>query len=295
MRKLHSRIGVCGSDANGMKATDPVFEIAEDRPFVLVFANEKGGTGKSTLSFHTIVSLLRCGYVVGSIDADTRQATLSRYLENRAVTAGQRPERLPLPRHVRLGGAEAQDEAALVAEAQDVLADFAGCDFVVIDTPGTVNALSEFAISNADTLVSPINDSYVDIDVIAQLNMAKREVVGPSEFTRLVWEASNRRIADGFPPTDWMVLRNRLTHIDSRNKRDIADLMQKLATRIGFRSAAGFGERAVYRELFHSGLTVMDTPPDPLRPLSASHTAAAREMAKLLREIGVGGAETSSI
>ena len=202
---------------------------------------------------------------------------------------------MPLPNHIRLGGVGEQDETALVADAQRILAGFVECDFVVIDTPGTVNALTCFAVANADTLVSPINDSYVDIDVIAELNMAKREVVGPSQFTRLVWEASNRRIADGLPPTDWMVLRNRLTHIDSRNKRDIADLMQKLASRIGFRSAAGFGERAVYRELFHSGLTVMDTPPDPSRPLSPSHAAAATEMTQLLREIGVSDTELSSL
>jgi chromosome partitioning protein len=282
-----------------MNASDPVFDAAAERPFVLVFANEKGGTGKSTLSFHAIVSLLKCGYSVGSIDADIRQGTLSRYLENRVATAGAHQGQLPVPDHVRLGDSghhdETQDETAAVAEAQCVLAGFGGYDFVVIDTPGTVNSLTCFAVSNADTLVSPINDSYVDIDVIAELNMAKREVVGPSQFTRLVWEASNRRIADRLPPTDWMVLRNRLTHIDSRNKRDIADLMQKLASRIGFRSAAGFGERAVYRELFHSGLTVMDTSSDPARRLSPSHAAAADEVIQLLREIGIGDSEIAAI
>tara|TARA_R110000868_G_scaffold100722_3_gene277102 strand:- start:28098 stop:28934 length:837 start_codon:yes stop_codon:yes gene_type:complete len=278
-----------------MKAVGPVFSAADVRPFVLVFANEKGGTGKSTLSFHTIVSLLQCGYAVGSVDADIRQGTLSRYLENRAATGDRRQGVLSLPDHVRLGRADQQDEMAAVAEARRALAGFAEYDFVVIDTPGTVNALTDFAIANADTLVSPINDSYVDIDVIAELNMAKREVVGPSQFTRLVWEASNRRIADGLPPTDWMVLRNRLTHIDSRNKRDIADLMQKLAARVGFRSAAGFGERAVYRELFHSGLTVIDAPADSSRPLAASHEAAAMEMAQLLREIGVEDTENFSL
>lgn len=277
-----------------MGASDPVFGIADERPFVLVFANEKGGTGKSTLSFHAIVSLLRCGYIVGSIDADVRQGTLSRYLENRAAS-GNGDQTLPMPDHVRLGAEGGSDNPESAAEAQAVLAGFAGCDFVVIDTPGTVNMLTEFGVANADTLVSPINDSYVDIDVIAELNMAKREVVGPSQFTRLVWEASNRRVAEGLPPMDWMVLRNRLTHIDSRNKRDIADLMQKLASRIGFRSAAGFGERAVYRELFHSGLTVMDTPRDAAHALSPSHNAAAQEMAALLREIGVADTEISSL
>jgi chromosome partitioning protein len=279
--------------------SDPVFGVADERPFVLVFANEKGGTGKSTLSFHAIVSLLRCGYVVGSIDADVRQGTLSRYLENRAASVGasrdtdQQP--LPMPDHVRLSADPAPGGIESAAEAQAVLAGFSGCDFVVIDTPGTVNSLTAFGVANADTLVSPINDSYVDIDVIAELNMAKREVVGPSQFTRLVWEASNRRIAEGLPPTDWMVLRNRLTHIESRNKRDIADLMQNLASRIEFRSAAGFGERAVYRELFHSGLTVMDTPQNSAHPLSPSHSAAAQEMAALLREIGVAETEVSSL
>lgn len=277
-----------------MNASDPVFAPQTQRPFILVFANEKGGTGKSTLSFHAIVSLLKCGYRVGSIDADVRQGTLSRYLENRAATADMHPTPLQLPDHVLLGRSGAQDELSLVNEAQSVLAAFAECEFVVIDTPGTVNELTRFAVSNADTLVSPINDSYVDIDVIAQLNMAKREVVGPSQFTRLVWEASNRRIADELPPTDWMVLRNRLTHIESRNKRDIADLMQKLAARIGFRSAAGFGERSIYRELFHSGLTVLDSQADSSRPVPSSHAAAASEMVQLLREIGVSDSELSS-
>jgi chromosome partitioning protein len=225
-----------------MSASDPVFGPNAERPFILVFANEKGGTGKSILSFHAIVSLLRCGYRVGSIDADVRQGTLSRYLENRAASADNCREPLPLPEHVRLGHSDMQDEASAVCQAQSVLAALVECDFVVIDTPGAV---------------------------------------------RLVWEASNRRVADGLPPTDWMVLRNRLTHIESRNKRDIADLMQKLAARIGFRTAAGFGERSIYRELFHSGLTVLDTLPDSSRHVSPSHSAAAGEMARLLREIGV--------
>jgi chromosome partitioning protein len=264
----------------------------------LVFANEKGGTGKSTLAFHTVVSLLQCGYTVGCIDADVRQATLSRYIENRASTALREGDRLLLPRHVRLS--EEQDHAAgtevgeaeMVIRAKDALGGLTDCDFVVIDTPGSANALARFAVANADTLISPINDSYIDIDVIANLDMVKREVVGPSHFTRIVWEASNRRVAEGLPPTDRIVLRNRLTHINSQNKRDIADLMDKLAKRVGFRSAPGFGERTVYRELFHTGLTVLDRGTAAGRNPPPSHAAAAAEMAGLLRQIGVG--ETGS-
>lgn len=284
-----------------MSSSNPVFGSDPGRPFVLVFANEKGGTGKSTLAFHTIVSLLQYGYSVGCIDADVRQATLSRYIENRASTGLRDNDRLLLPKHVPL--CEREDEAvgdglsesAMVARAKDVLAELSDCDFVVIDTPGSANALARFAVENADTLISPINDSYIDIDVIARLDMEKREVVGPSQFTRIVWEASNRRVAVGLPPTDWIVLRNRLTHINSQNKIDIADLMDKLAKRVGFRSAQGFGERTVYRELFHTGLTVLDGGKETGRTPQPSHAAAAAEMAGLLRQIGVGELDSLSV
>ena len=277
-----------------MSQSDPVFGPDAGRPFVLVFANEKGGTGKSTLAFQTVVSLLQYGYSVGCIDTDIRQATLSRYIENREGTARRGNNRLVLPRHIRLS--EASDENAgtdtdhpeMVSRVREMLAGLGDCEFVVVDTPGSANALAQFAVANADTLISPINDSYIDIDVIANLDMQKREVVGPSHFTRMVWETSNRRVAGGLPPTDWIVLRNRLTHISSRNKHDIADLMDKLARRIGFRSAPGFGERTVYRELFHAGLTVLDGGAVAGRNLPPSHAAAAAEMAGLLRHIGVG-------
>lgn len=284
-----------------MDLSDPVFGSSAERPFVLVFANEKGGTGKSTLAFHTVVSLLQCGYTVGCIDADIRQATLTRYIENRESTALRGSAGLLLPTLVRLSDDDADKtgdrikKSKAVMRAREALAGFSGCDFVVIDTPGSANALTRFAVANADTLISPINDSYIDIDVIANLDMAKREVVGPSHFTRIVWEASNRRIAEGLPPTDWIVLRNRLTHINSRNKRDIADLMGKLAKRIGFRAAPGFGERTVYRELFHTGLTVLDQGSTADAPLQPSHAAAAAEMAGLLRQIGVGETGAASV
>lgn len=280
-----------------MTYSDPVFPPGADRPYIVVFANEKGGTGKSTLSFHALVALLQRGYAVGSIDTDIRQATLSRYIDNRARTTGLQGERILLPRHVRIpapddDGAPSGPEP--VAALRTALSGFAGCDFVVVDTPGSANALARYAIAQADTLISPINDSYVDIDVLAALDMGRREVVGPSAFTRLVWECSNRRAAAGLAPIDWIVLRNRLTHIESQNKRDIADLMGKLANRIGFRVAAGFGERVIYRELFHSGLTVLDGDAASSRRLSPSHAAAAAEMAGLLGAIGLPGGLASS-
>ena len=50
---------------------------------VIVVGNEKGGAGKSTLSIHLSVALLKAGYKVACIDLDTRQQTLTRFFENR--------------------------------------------------------------------------------------------------------------------------------------------------------------------------------------------------------------------
>lgn len=268
----------------------PVFQAADERPYVLAFANEKGGTGKSTLAFHAIVALLREGFAVGSIDTDLRQATLSRYIANRTGTAMRGAGALALPEHIRLQLPDAdldRDFAAALPALRTAFESLLACDFIVVDTPGSAGPLTRAAILNADTLVSPINDSYVDIDVLASLDLGRREVTGPSVFTRLVWDCSNRRAAAGLAPTDWIVLRNRLTHIESRNKRDIADLMEKLSRRIGFRVASGFGERVVYRELFHEGLTAMDRQPDDALPATPSRDAARTEMAALLGAIGI--------
>jgi cellulose biosynthesis protein BcsQ len=38
-------------------------------------------------------------------------------------------------------------------------------DFVVVDTPGTDSYLTRLAHSMADTLITPLNDSFVDLDV----------------------------------------------------------------------------------------------------------------------------------
>lgn len=260
------------------------------RPYVVVVGNEKGGTGKSTTAVNLAVALMRIGFVVGSIDLDGRQRTLSRYLTNRRAFAIDTGRQLPTPEHrfverSSLGVVlEAQaDEAARLEAAFAALAD---CQFVVIDTPGSDSHLSRLGHAAADTLVTPINDSLVDIDVLAEIDRSRRTVTGPSVYTRMVWEQNNRRVVDERPPIDWIVLRNRLTHIDSRNKRDIGDLLDKLAHRIGFRVAPGLGERMVYRELFLTGLTVFDLPGSGNEAVGSS-PAARKEIETLLQSIGI--------
>ena len=269
-------------------------------PYVIVVGNEKGGTGKSTTALHLAVGLLKAGYSVGSIDLDARQGTLSRYLENRADFAAATGRALDMPEHRRVERSAAATRAAAEAEEaarlRAALDGLSGRQFVVIDTPASDSHLSRLGHAAADTLITPLNDSFLDIDLLAVVDRARREVLAPSVYSRLVWEQNNRRVAANRAPIDWIVMRNRLTHIEARNKREIADVLERLAKRIGFRLAPGFGERVVFRELFPRGLTVLD-PPDAAAGASLSnlsHFAARREVEALLHAIGVVSAPVSS-
>jgi chromosome partitioning protein len=263
-------------------------------PFVIVVGNEKGGTGKSTTAMHLIVALLKLGYTVGSLDLDARQGTLTRYLANRAAYAEDSGLPLAMPEHRSIERSEAETRTAAAAADKRHLRQACGelshCDFLVMDTPGSDVYLSRLAHENADTLITPLNDSFLDIDVLAQIDRRRRAVLGPSRYSQMVWEQSNRRAVSGRAPIDWVVMRTRLTHIEARNKREIGTLLTQLATRIGFRLAPGFGERVVFRELFLNGLTLLDLPEmteeDGDSP-AASHVAAGQEIRMLLESIGL--------
>lgn len=287
---------LAAGDRDGGRAAklDGAVLIPDDqgrRPYALVLGNEKGGSGKSTTAMHVIVGLLRLGYRVGSIDLDARQGSLSRYLEHRQRHVEQAGADLPLPDHHRVfvsgdagrRKAEAQEREKL----QAAFSALSGCDCLVIDTPGSDSHLSRLGHLNADTLITPINDSFLDLDVIAEIDRERREVLGPSVYSRMVWEQNNQRVVNGRRPIDWVVMRNRMSHIEPRNKREIGVLLEKLGQRIGFRLAPGFGERVIYRELFLKGMTVLDLPLGEGAEAVSSHLAARREVGNLLRSIGL--------
>ncbi len=279
----------------------PESSPGEGRPYVIVIGNEKGGTGKSTTAMHLIVALAKIGFKLGSIDLDARQSSLSRYIANRREYAEESGEALEMPVHrgVLRSGREMRSEA----EAEDrtrlrrAFADLANCDFVVVDTPGSDAYLSRLAHEHADTLITPINDSFLDIDVLARIDRRRREVLAPSRYSQMVWEQNNRRVLSGQPPIEWVVMRNRLSHVEARNKREIAALLIQLAQRIGFRLAPGFGERVVYRELFPKGLTILDLPEaeESGLPLNTSHVAGRAEIRELLQTIGLNEAASATI
>ena len=274
------------TEPEGTKTTN-----GPDWPIVIVVGNEKGGTGKSTTAVHLAIGLLHRGYKVGTLDLDPRQATLSRYLENRKSFVATGPA-LPMPQHVQLKDMSEvpPEDAELMARQQigDVFGRMAGCHVIIVDTPGSPSVNSRVGHEQADILITPINDSLVDIDVLAVIDPINRTVIAPSFYSQMAWEYHNRRIVDGRDPIDWMVIRNRLPHIQSHNRRDIDDLLDKLAQRMGFRVAPGLGERVVFRALFLKGLTVIDLPVlDPDWQESPSHRAARQELDNLLDALNV--------
>jgi chromosome partitioning protein len=251
-------------------------------PKIIVFGNEKGGSGKSTAAVQVAIGLLRQGRSVATLDLDARQGTLTRYLDHRAAHKG-----LPMPARGAIAQSRLSDsgEAAKAeAEALDAaLAEFADAEFVIVDTPGSDTKLNRLAHAKADTLVTPINDSFIDFDLLARVDPATRRVLGPSVYAELVWERRKERALAGGAPIDWIVMRNRLGHSEARNRREMGEAIDELAKRIGFRVAPGFGERVIFRELFLTGLTLFDlgaAVDGP--PLAMSHIAGRQEARALI-------------
>ena len=288
-------------DVPAPEARDETFanrDGASPGPFVITLGNEKGGTGKSTTAMNLAVALLKLGYKVGTIDLDGRQGTLSRYLTNRRSLAKTIHRDVPMPLHRRIERSEADQRQAAESEDKarlgEAFVELADRQIVIVDTPGSDSYLSRLAHANADMLITPINDTLLDIDILAHIDPSKREVRAPSAYCQMVWEQNGRRLASGRKPIDWIVMRNRLTHIDAHNKRAVADLLDQLAERIGFRLASGFGERVIFHELFLTGLTVLDLPDDRLRGWSnVSLSHARREIQNLLLAVGVPEAEVA--
>lgn len=232
------------------------------RPTIVVFGNEKGGSGKSTAAMHMIVGLLKHGCSVGSIDLDPRQASLTHYLQNRIRYAAQCDNSLELPDHRRLDAPAQLDSSdgrtQMLRAFASTIEEMHGRDYIVIDTPGADTFLSHLGHVVADTLITPLNDSFFDLDVLIRLDADGQSILGASNYAHSVLARTERRRDLGGTPTNWIVMQSRRAHLDSRNRRQLDYLLSELSKRIGFRLTPGLSERVVYRELFTQGLTVLD-------------------------------------
>lgn len=260
---------------------------------VIVVGNEKGGSGKTTTTMHLIAALLRLGFRIGSIDIDARQRSLTRYIENRLQTIDQEKTRLPMPNHKLVQKSpynilqEAEEDER--ERFEDIMQEFLFTqDFIVIDGPGNDTFLSRMAHSYADTIITPINDSFIDLDVLGKVDGNTLKVVKPSIYSEMIWEQKLKRAKRDGGSIDWIVMRNRLSNIDARNKRFMSTAVQELSRRIGFRLAPGFSERVIFRELFLQGLTVLDVIDTSANVrVSLSHVAARQEVRELLKALKI--------
>ncbi len=256
------------------------------RAHVLVIGNEKGGSGKSTTAMHIVVSLLGDGAKVATIDLDARQGTFTRYIENRAAYARRKGIDLPMPVHAAVhASGDAPDEKARFELTLEPAVTTA--DFVVIDTPGSDTHLSRLAHTWADTLLTPLNDSFIDLDLLARIDPETLKIVRPSVYAEAVWKQRQVRAVQGARPVDWIVMRNRLSSLAARNKRDMGTVIEALAKRIGFRTARGLSERVIYRELFLNGLTLLDLKRGAGPSMTMSHVAARQEVRDLVAALNL--------
>jgi len=251
--------------------------MAGASPHFLVFANEKGGTGKSTTAVHSAVALAAQGRRVAALDLDTRQRTLGRYLDNRAATMKRLGADLPMPDYATFDPARGES----LDEAIDRLAEEA--DIVVVDTPGRDDPHARAAMIRADTLVTPINDSFVDLDLIGEVDAETFRVRRPSFYAELVWNSRTQRAKTHGASVDWVVLRNRMQHIEARNMRRVGDALGELSRRVGFRVIPGLHERVIFRELFPKGLTLLDLHQiAQAGQVGVAHIAARQELREMI-------------
>ena len=261
---------------------------------IIVVGNEKGGAGKSTVSMHVATSLSRMGHRVGILDLDLRQKTMGRYIHNRRTFLAEKNLTLPTPDYADLPEIAQADVpqgenifdhrlSAAVAKLEE------DRDFILIDCPGSHTRLSQVAHSLADTLITPLNDSFIDFDLLAHVNTEGTEIEAPSVYSEMVWNARQLRAQAGLEPIDWVVVRNRLGAQNMVNKKKMAQAIDTLSKRIGFRTAPGFNERVIFRELFPRGLTLLDLRDVGVEKLNISNVAARQELRDLMKGLALPG------
>jgi chromosome partitioning protein len=265
--------------------------IRSQSAHMIVVGNEKGGSGKSTVAMHIAMALIKSGQSVATIDLDSRQRSFTHYIENRRAWAEHVSRDLKIPDHLCLGENDYPKDAAgceAFAASIDTLAQSHA--FIVIDTPGHDSDLSRLAHSLADTLITPLNDSFVDFDVLGTVDPETFGLTGTSHYSQMVEEARRQRQHLDDVTPDWIVLRNRLSMLGSRNKRFIGEALHELSQRLNFRCIEGLAERVIFREFYPRGLTAVDDLDEitlGTRP-TMSHVTARIEMETLISTMRLG-------
>ena len=136
---------------------------------------------------------------------------------------------------------------------------------------------------------------HQELKLLPQLSIAENVFVGRylMKGGRIDRKAMEDRAQAGLKPIDWLVVRNRLGAQQMHNKKKVGAALEELSRRIGFRVAAGFSERVIFRELFPRGLTLLDLKDVGVESLNISNVAARQELRDLMRELALPGVEVN--
>lgn len=266
--------------------------LMKKKSIIIVVGNEKGGSGKTTTSMHLITSLLYLGFKIASIDLDIRQRSLSTYIENRIKSYKQQNIQVPMPEHFSIEEPTSvtlnEINNFLQQKFLTILNTASEFDFVVIDSPGHNHYLSQLAHSFADIIITPFNDSFIDLDVIAHIDNKTYDIISPGIYSQMVWEQKINKAKRDRGTIEWILMRNRISPVNSKNKNQILSTLDKLKQRLGCKIAPGFGDRVIFKELFLKGLTILDLKNKNVNfPMTVSHVAARQELINLLTILGV--------
>lgn len=262
---------------------------------VIVIGNEKGGAGKSTIAIHTAVALMHGKASVAVMDLDLRQQTLGHFFRSRRTWLDANEVEAPMPAEApvafdapSLVGAGEAEAVGRFHEAFDAARECA--DFLIIDTPGSDTAISRAAHAVADLIVTPMNDSFVDFDMLGEVDPVTLELKRHSVYAESVWNSRKARAASDRKMIDWVVLRNRLASTEARNRKRLDERVNALSRKVGFRIGPGLRDRVIYRELYPFGLTIADLSPK-IRPVAMSlqHVAARQELRAVMAALGLTG------
>jgi len=255
----------------------------KNKPHIIVLGNEKGGAGKTTTAIHIMASLMEEKFSVATIDIDSRQRSFTKYIENRNNYKNKHGINLAMPSHfvINISKLDSKNESSIDENNRfkECLEQASENDFIIIDSPGNDTNLSRTAHSYADTIVTPVNDSFVDLNVLASVNNENMSVENHGVYSEMVWEAKIYKAQRDKGEIDWIVLRNRLTNINAKNKKKVAEALKNFSRRVRCRLADGFSERVIYKELYLQGLTLLDIAGGEIDyKLQVSHIAARQEL-----------------
>jgi len=105
----------------------------------------------------------------------------------------------------------------------------------------------------ADTVLTPVTDSFLDLGTLASVDPVTHEVTGTGHYAEMVCKARMRRRQFDQGHIDWIVIRNRSTP-----GQLVGHSITELGIRLGLRDVEGCAERIEYRQFFPSGLTALD-------------------------------------